>query len=165
MKIKMIILLLLMFILCGCGYTTRVYNLPGHLKSVYIETFKNYTDEPNIENDLRTKIIAAFQNDGNLNIATNEEADAVLKGSLVGYSRHGLRYDSNQGVQEYRLVISVNFEFIDKSTNTVIIDAVNFSGDTSFYLTGSQALSEKTARSQALDDLSHRILNKIITLW
>jgi hypothetical protein len=152
-------------LLSGCGYTTNAFFLPAHIKTVHIQTLQNKSDQPNLENELRAKLVATFQSDGNLKIASEDEADAVLSGEVVRYSRQAMRYENDEAVQEYRITIAVNFQFVDRKNNAVIVKADNFSGDASFYLTGSQAKSESAARSDALDDLSHRMLNKIITLW
>lgn len=149
----------------GCGYTTKAYYLPSSIKSVYIQTLKNKTDEPNLENELKTKLVASFQDDGNLQIALNDEADAVLRGEIVGYTREATRYSSDEAVQEYRLNITVNFEFIDNTSDKIIVKSDNFSGNASYYLSGANAKSETTARAEALDNLSRLMLNKIITLW
>ena len=159
------ILICLVLFISGCGYTTKAYYLPSSIKSVYIQTLKNKTDEPNLENELKTKLIAAFQDDGHLAIATNDEADSCLKGEIVGYTRQAMRYTSDESVQEYRLNITVNFEFIDLSSGKPIVKANNFSGNASYYLSGANAKSESKARLEALDNLSRLMLNKIITLW
>ena len=159
------ILICLILFLSGCGYTTKAYHLPSSIKSVYIQTLKNKTNEPNLENELKTKLVAAFQDDGHLAIVPNEEADAHLKGEIVGYSRQAMRYSSDESVREYRLNITVNFEFIDMSAEKPIVKTNNFSGNASYYLSGANAKSETRARSEALDNLSRLMLNKIITLW
>ena len=164
MRMKPLFICFLVF-LCGCGYTTKANNLPAHIKSVYIETWKNETDQPNLENELRTALIAAVQEGGELLIASADDADAVLKGRITGYSRQALRYQNDEAVQEYRLSILASFEFIDRRTEKIIVKADNFSGDTTFYLSGSSAKTETSARADALTDISRRILNKIMTLW
>ncbi|MBI4845920.1 MAG: LptE family protein [Candidatus Omnitrophica bacterium] len=157
--------LALILILAGCGYSTNAFFLPLSIRSVYIETFQNKTDQPNIENDLRARLISTFQSDGSLKIATRDEADAVLSGEVIGYSRQALRYSSDEHIEEYRLNVTVNFLFTAVENKEVIVKADSFTGETSFFLTGSSAKSEITARSDALEDLSRRILNKTITLW
>ena len=159
------IVICLVLFLGGCGYTTKAYYLPNSINSVYIQTLKNSTNEPNLENELKTKLVAAFQNDGHLEIASSEEADALLKGEIIGYQRQAMRYLADESVQEYRLVITVNFEFIDSSTGKPIVKANSFSGNASYYLSGTNAKSEAQARSEALDNLTRLMLNKIITLW
>lgn len=170
MKIKTIKILQLGLILSlsffsGCGYTTQAYNLPNSIKTVYIETFTNNSDQPNIENELRLKLIAAFQDEGHIQITDKADADTILSGKINSYSRQAMRYANNETIEEYRLSITVDFEFIQVAPRQVIVKADNFSGDTSFYLTGSSSKSEKAARTDTIDELAHRVLNKIITLW
>ena len=151
--------------LCGCAYTTQTYFLPAGIQTVHIATFENKTDQPNIENELRLKIISAFQNDGNLKIVPLSEADAVLTGTVKDYSRQPLRYINNESVREYRLQIGVDFEFNALLENKIIVKENNFFGDSSFYLTGDSVAAERQARCSALDDLASRVLNRIVTLW
>ena len=160
-----LVLLNFLFFITGCGYTTKAYFLPKHIKSIHIETFENKTGRPNIENDLRNKIIARFQDDGILRIASRETADVILGGEVTNYLRQALRYSNNEDVREYRLSITVDFELFDKIKNKVIVKETNFAGDTSFYLTGALAKSESDARVDALDDLAKRILNSVTTIW
>ncbi len=159
------ILLCCILFVGGCGYTTKAYYLPSSIESVYIQTLVNQTEEPNLENELKTKLIAAFQDDGHLNIALKDQADALLQGEIIGYTREAMRYTSDESVQEYRLNIKVNFEFIDMTSGKPIVKANSFSGNASYYLSGANAKSEATARAEALDNLSRLMLNKIITLW
>ncbi|MCP4650166.1 MAG: LptE family protein [PVC group bacterium] len=149
----------------GCGYATKANFLPTHIKSVYIDTFSNQTDQPNLENEFRTNLIAIVQDDGNLSISSSEDADAVLKGSLIGYNRSALRYTNDDEIREYRLTITVSFAFNDVMKNEIIVRENNLTGDATFYLSGSLATSEANARQDALADLSRRMLNKILTLW
>ena len=150
----------------GCGYTTRANQLPSHISTIYIAPLTNATDQPNIESNLRAELTAVFQNDGNLRVVNAEsEADSVLRGSVSGYDRQAVRYQDDKSVQEYRLVISLDFEFLDTGTQKALVRENKFSGDTSFYLAGSKAISESTARDNTLKDLSRRVLNRIVTLW
>ncbi|MBU4305499.1 MAG: hypothetical protein KJ893_07775 [Candidatus Omnitrophica bacterium] len=165
MRIIKAVLLCASIALGGCGYTTKACFLPTSIRSVYVETFQNDTDQPNLENELRTRLIAFFQNDGNLKIASADDADAVLKGKLLRYSRQALRYANDETIEEYRLVVSAKFEFIDRASKETVVKADDFPADTSYFLQGSSAKSESTARSDVLDELSRRIVNKIITLW
>ncbi|MFH2137042.1 MAG: LptE family protein [Candidatus Omnitrophota bacterium] len=163
-KLSYILYIVFIFIQ-GCGYTTKANFLPTHIKSVYIETFKNNTDQPNLENEFRTKMIATVQDDGNLIIVSADEADTVLKGQIINYYRQGLRYSNDDAIREYRLGIVTSFEFIDNSTDKAIVKDPSFAGDTTFYVTGTLLTSEDNARKDALNDLATRMLNKILTLW
>jgi len=149
----------------GCGYATKAYFLPADIKTVYIQTLQNKTDQPNLENELKIKLVEAFQDDGNLEVTSSSDADAILKGTITGYTRQAMRYDNDENIQEYRLTVTVNFEFLKYKSGKSIVQADNFSGDASFYISGANVKSESTARAEALENLSRRMLNKIITLW
>ena len=156
---------ILLGLISGCGYVTEAYNLPANLKTVYVDTFSNNSDQSNIENELRIRLANAFQDEGHLKISSKNESDTVLSGKIVSYSRQAMRYYDDETIEEYRLTIAVDFEFKDSSSGKVIVKSDNFTGDTSYYITGANAKSESTARQEAIDDLAHRILNKIVTLW
>ncbi len=163
-SIKRFLVIGLIFI-CGCGYTTQAYNLPSSIKTVYIETFTNNSDQPNLENELRIRLSEAFQDEGHIKITSKENADTILSGKINAYDRQAMRYANDETVEEYRLSIAVDFEFKQKLSQEVVVKADSFYADTSYYISGSLAKSEKSARTDTVNELAHRILNKIVTLW
>ena len=78
-KISFIIPVLLTALIAGCGYATKSA-MPSHMKSVYVEAFKNKIDFtsaqarniyfPLLEVDVRNEIVKRYQFDGNLKINT-----------------------------------------------------------------------------------------------
>lgn len=162
---KIIFILILSCITCaGCGYTTRPTVIPGVTK-IYIETFKNNIYEPNLETDLNSAITDVFIKDGYYRIVKREEADAVLSGEIINYEKSALRYDLDENIQEYRLAISVNMRLVNTQNESVIFDEKGFTGDTTYFLTGASAKSERTARADAVNDLAKRIVNRTIEGW
>ncbi len=169
----------MMVIPCGgCGYTTHVA-LPGNLRTVYVKPFANKIDitaevtdrsrfkiyRPLLESDVSNAIIAAFQSDGNLRVATPQRADAVLTGELVDFRRDALRFDTSNNVEEYRLSVVVNAELRNARTGTVIWHEDNFIGDTTFFITGALAEVEPPALDRAVKDLARRIVERTVEGW
>ncbi|MBU1087960.1 MAG: hypothetical protein KKD05_10670 [Candidatus Omnitrophica bacterium] len=165
MKFIQLLLISGLVFICGCGYTPRAYNLPSSIKTVYIDTFENKSDQPNLENELRIKLAEAFQDEGHIKISEKADADTILSGRINSYQRQALRYANDETIEEYRLALNVDFEFKQRVSQEVIVQAQGFYADTSYYLSGSLAKSEKSARTDAINELAHRILNKIVTLW
>src|SRR3990167_296127 len=107
----------------GCGYTTRSL-LPPNFKSIYVANFVNMTriaeeqtDErmyrgykPGLERDITKAVIDRFLFDGNLKVKNDTDADLVMKGELVDFKKEALRYDANNNVEEYRILLVVNLE-------------------------------------------------------
>ncbi|MCX5716440.1 MAG: LptE family protein [Candidatus Omnitrophica bacterium] len=170
---------LLIAVLSGCGYTTKSL-LPTHIKTVYVENFKNSIDiaaevsskkpfrlySPGLENELTNAVAERFIFDGNLKVAKNpDEADSILSGELLEYIKEPLRYDDNENVTEFRVRVSASAKFLDKSANKIIWQLSNFCGESSQRTSGSLQKSEAQARSEAVDDLARRIVEKTTEVW
>lgn len=165
-------------ILAGCGYS-RGSLLPSHLKTIYVDNFKNKIDigrevtesnrymlyRPGLENDVTEAVVNRFVFDGNLRIADKEDANLILKGSLVDYRQEALRYDSDDNVEEYRIKIAVDIELLDVANNKTLWEEIGFIGESTYNTTGQFATSEDNAREEAVEDLSRRIVERTIEGW
>lgn len=92
----------------GCGIYSFRPGGKSDIKSVAIERFGNDTAEYGLADRLTDLVIDAFITDGNMKIVPADQADAVLIGKLVGYSRRPYTYDENDQVLENQVVM--NFE-------------------------------------------------------
>ena len=176
MMIKKIlpIVLLLSIVCAGCGYSTRSL-LPGNLRSIYIEPFKNgiiYTTEnsrtiylPLLEVKARNAIVDRYLFDGNLDIGQAGSSDLLLKGELNGFERDALRYTENNDVLEYRIRVIVSLVLWDTAQQKILWEEPGFTGETSYFPTGSQAKSENTAIEDALLDLARRVVARTVEDW
>jgi len=168
----------LFLIIAGCGYTTRSM-ISNKFKTIYITPFINKVDitkeayaanryriyRPLLETDITKSVINKFLLDGNLRPAKEESADLILKGELIDFRKDPLRYDDNDEVSEYRINLVVNISLWDRKENQLIWQENNFTGDTSYFVTGTQAKSETTALNDALTDLARRIVERTVEQW
>ncbi|MFH1359771.1 MAG: LptE family protein [Candidatus Omnitrophota bacterium] len=161
--------------LAGCGYSTSSL-LPSHLKTIYVAPFENaipYGTErsrnlyyPLLEVEVTNKIIDRYLFDGNLRIAKEQNADLILKGKLLNYERQALRYfDDSQDVQEYRLNVIVSLELYDTVKEKVKWNESSFIGETTYFTSGSLAISEEAAVDKAVTDLARRVVERTIEDW
>ena len=181
MKYRILFLIFIVFTaacLFGCGYTTRSL-LPPHIKRIRVENFKNSIDiteeasevtvyktyKPRLELDVTKAIIDKFIFDGNLKISRAEGADVILTGELIDFKREALRYDEADAVEQYRIVILVTMKLKDIKENKILWQFDSFAGSYDYYTIGSQAKSEDTAISEAIDDLARRIVEQTIEVW
>lgn len=162
----------------GCGYTTGSL-LPSHLKTIYVDNFANKIDisrEPSdkygyemyrsgMESDITKAVINKFIFDGNLSIVRSEEADLILTGELINYTKEPLRYDTSDNVEEYRVLVSVNMELKDTTTGKSMWKENGFTGESTYWITGPVAKSENSAVQAAIDDLADRIVEKTTEGW
>ena len=165
-------------LLGGCGYTTRP-GLASHLKTVYVKPFENKIDvtylssgderfpiyRHQMEVDLTKEIVTRYQFTGLLRPANRERADCRLEGELVGFRRDALRYDPSQQIEEWRLNVVVNLRFFDQTTQTLLWEETNFTGDTTYFAVGANAESEGDALDRAITDLARRIVERTVEDW
>lgn len=169
------------FALSSCGYASRtIYR--GPYKTVFIEPFTNKVDvlsedatslsqrfrtyHPLMENDIRSAVINRFMYDGGFRVAKKDEADIVLKGELIDYKRDALRYENNQeDVSEYRISLVMRLTLYKRGQDEPLWDEPNFIGDSTYFVSGAQAKSEKTALDSAISDLARRVLERLVENW
>ena len=94
-----------------------------------------------------------------------DKADAVVEAKLVDYRRDPLRYSDGDEVQEYRLSITLDVLVYQASDKKPIWHETSLSGDTTFFLTGSHAVSEDDAVTKAVEDTARRVVEKTIEIW
>jgi hypothetical protein len=92
-------------------------------------------------------------------------ADLILKGEVVDFRKDPLRYDNSDNVSEYRINLVVNISLWNKEENKLIWQENNFTGDTTYFATGTQSKTEDTAVTDALNDLSRRIVERTVEQW
>ncbi len=158
----------------GCGYTTSS-SLPGRLKTIYVEDFKNsidYTKEgvrnlylPLLEVDVRNAVVDRYLFDGNLDIGDEDVADLILKAELTNYARAALRYTDSDDIEEYRIYITVSMRLWDVENERVMWEERSFVGESTYFLTGASATSEASAVKKAITDLARRIVERTIENW
>jgi outer membrane lipopolysaccharide assembly protein LptE/RlpB len=173
-----IVWFLLVNILSGCGYTTRSM-ISDKFQTIYVTPFINKIDitnetnaaskyriyRPMIETDVTRYVNNRYLFDGNLKPVNKDLADLVLKGEVVEFRKDPLRYLDNDEVSEYRINLVVNIILWDNKEDKLIWQENNFTGDVTYFTSGSQAKSEDVAVVDALNDLARRIVERTVEEW
>lgn len=105
-----ILLTLLSLLLSGCGYRLqgRSDALPGNVRHLYVELFRNDSYEPYLENALTNEVVGRFARHDRLEIVEQQaRAEGVLSGRIVKYTNHALSYDPEDRIAEYRSQMTV----------------------------------------------------------
>lgn len=168
------ILLLLGFFLSlssACGYTRKTV-LPNGIQTLHVETFQNkislsrlYAYEPGLEMKITDAVIRRLHVDGNLKVVPRGEADAILEGDLIGFDQEGLRFTNLERIEEYRLYVVVALRLKDRKSGQIIWQEPDFSGDSSYFVQGSRAISRTEAADKAIERLSRNIVDRITEDW
>ncbi|MBI4388493.1 MAG: LptE family protein [Candidatus Omnitrophica bacterium] len=172
-KVSQLILTTLLFsLIAGCGYTQKVV-LPGGIRTIYVETFKNaipaeriFAYRSGLEIDLTNAVIKRFNFDGNVRIVKDKsKADAKLVGAIISYDQEAIRYTTLDRPQELRLHLVVDVKLINLKTGELMWHEANFSGSTLFEPNDEQGLRRVSAASDAVQDLARNIVDRTVEDW
>ncbi len=172
------VMLCISYNIIGCGYTTRSM-ISSKYRTIYIEPFLNKIDitresevsskykiyRPSVETEIYKAVVNKFLFDGNLKLAKTDTADLILKGEVTEFRRDPLRYTESDDVEEYRINLVVNLSLYDTALNTLVWEEKGFTGDTTYFTSGTSAKSEESAVVEALSDLSRRIVERTVEQW
>lgn len=166
------LLAILLFVsVSGCGYS-REAALPGGIKTVYVQTVRNiipvekiYAYHPGLEMAITNALVKRFRQDGNLQVVSRDKADVVLETDLVSFEQEGLRFTSLESVEEYRLVMKVNFRLKDAKSEKIIIEEDDFSGDADYFVSDVRSIGREEAANRASERLSRNMVDRIVEDW
>ncbi len=171
---RFLLSIMLVLSMAGCGYTTGSL-LPSNYRKIAILPFENkvtYINEniqglyvPQLEGNVRTAIIDRFLFDGHLRIANPDKADLVLSGTLISFEQDALRQDTNQNVQQFRARVTVSLTMTDTATGLVLWTEPSFSGESTYFTTGTQTTTQSAAIDKALTDLATRVVERTVNYW
>ncbi len=155
----------------GCGYTSKT-KLPYDIQSIYVSTVLNkipieqmYSYQPGLEMDITNAIIQRFQVDGNLKVERPDQADAVLSIDLKAYEQEGVRFNSLEGVSEFRLFIVLSLTLTHRETGEVIWTEPNFSGNDEYFVTEVRSMGQRSSTTKAIEDLAERVVDRVAEDW
>lgn len=114
MKQTPVILILFLTITCaGCGVYTFNPKGKSDIQNIAIEPFENKTGEFGLADRITEIVIDAFIADGTMRIVPTDNADAYLVGTLTRYERVPHKFDENDQVEEYKVLM--DFEIVLKN--------------------------------------------------
>ena len=118
---------LLLLCACACGYHTAGHNvvLPGNVKTLAIPNFVNQTQTYRIGQILTGAVVQEFTTRTHYHVLNqaSSEADATLRGTVLGTSLTPLTYDSQTGrAASVLITVSMNVQLTDRSGKVLFQD-------------------------------------------
>jgi hypothetical protein len=151
----------LLIAITGCGVYTFNPRGKSDISTLAVEPFENQTQEYGLTDRLTDVIIDAFIADGNVKIVPPEGADAILTGALLSYERVVEKFDANDQVEEYKVVMDFEIALRNPKDQTEIwkermtqVGIYNASDETEEY--GQQVAGER---------LVEAVINKTTKSW
>jgi len=98
----------------ACGY--RVVGiggqLPGGITRVEVPVFENHTARTDVGRVLTEHFISQLLGSAKLTVTTGEGAQAVVKGTVTGYKREPITFDSKEKPLENRLTLIMDVSLV-----------------------------------------------------
>ena len=156
----------LSLLLSGCLYGFAGGGLPPSIKTVAVLPFDNQTPEPTLTQEVSAKVREAVQSRLGLREASENQADAVVRGTIARYEpdlpvAYQGNTQSNQVTVSRRLVqITVSVEILDQHRGKSLWSrsGLLLEGD---YAPG----QERDGREKALDKLVTNIVEGAQSQW
>ncbi len=113
-------------VICGCaGYHLGpVTGVAAGEKSVQITPFENRTLEPRLGDAVTAQLRKEFQRDGTYELATHNNGDIVVSGSLTRYARRELSFVPRDivTVRDYGITLTAQVTAHERSSGKVLFD-------------------------------------------
>ena len=144
----------------GCaGYKLGPVNgLAAREKSVQVNPFDNQTLEPRLTDAVTSQLRKQLQRDGTYQLASHNDGDIVVSGSVTRYVRQEVSFSSSDilTVRDYRLELSAQVTARERSTGKVILDQVVI-GTTLIRVTTDLTSTERQALPLLAADLAKNV--------
>ena len=151
----------------GCASYRLGSMLPDDIRTVYMPTCVNQTEEPQIEQDVTRAILSQIQMDGSLRVADADTADTVLEITLVKFWLDPVAYEADESstANQYRMNIRASFVLYRNADRSVVAESPGLTGWYDFEFAGDMTSSKAVALRPAAEDLGRRIVNQIVQFW
>jgi hypothetical protein len=151
----------------GCAGYQLGSMLPPDIKTVYVPTFVNKTQEPLIEVETTQATIEDFQRDGSLRVVNEDQADTVLAVELKEYKIEPVAYrkDSKTSAKEYRITMFASILLTRRVDGSIVAQNPRVKGEAVFPFAGDLTSSKLTGLPAAADDLAHNIVEQVVESW
>jgi hypothetical protein len=144
----------------GCaGYKLGpVSGLAARAKSVQVEPFSNQTLEPRLGDAVTAQLRKELQRDGTYQLASHNDGDIVVSGSITRYHRQEVSLSSADvlTVRDYRIEMIAQVTARERSTGKVIFEQP-VTGATLIRVTSDLVSTERQALPLLAADLARNV--------
>ncbi len=110
----------------GCaGYRVGpVTGLAPHGTSVQISPFANQTLQPHLTDEVTAQLRKRLQRDGTFKLATHDDGDILVTGSITRYYRQAINYQASDilTVSDYQLEVTAQVTARERGTGKIILN-------------------------------------------
>ena len=164
MKIKVYfasLVIVCMMVLVGCGYTiNQPGEMPGNVKTVYINVFENITSEAGLETIIATSVVSEISRfDAKLLTSRPEQADAVIRGTINATASQSIARHGVNIAAERLAILYVDVQLVDK--NGMVLWQIRNLSDSEPYLMFENKINSNASKFNAYGIIATRLAERI----
>lgn len=138
----------------------------GGLSTIAIPILVNETLEYGVEQELTDALVEEFTDDNSLRVVPEDQAESILRGTIVRYERPVVSYDAGGSPQEYKVRVVARLSYVNASTReTIWEDEIEGWAIYSSAGEGGDVTSEDEAKAVAFEKLAQDVLAKTVQGW
>jgi lipopolysaccharide assembly LptE-like protein len=149
---------------CGVKYGFSEGAFPSHIRTMAVVPFENETAAPELQNELFESMRKELQKRLGVRDATQEKADALVRGIIVTYDVDipiAFSADARQAVSaRRRLQITIDVEILDQTTGKVLWQRKSLRAEGEY-----AERAEPEGRKQAIEKLVSDIVEGAQSQW
>ncbi|MEE2889244.1 MAG: LPS assembly lipoprotein LptE [Planctomycetota bacterium] len=156
---KRILMLLLLSWLVGCGYSPG-YRLPRGVQKISVPVFRNETIpfRRDIEFELSRAVKRELQLRSDARLVSEQDADAVLRGTVLEFRQGVLVEGSDGAIQEVGIVVRVALSLVRTRDQRVLLERV-VEDMASFSSSAGEAIEDSQA--EAVGEIARRLVAEL----
>lgn len=159
---RVLVLILIIIVVAGCGYTTRSI-MRQDFEDIHVPIFDNDTFRRGLEFGLTRAVRDEILFRTKLKIVDREDADAILYGKIANVEEKVLSESINDDIIEGRVTLFIDIRLVNARNGRNIIDKKGLEWQTEYIGTRSEGVS--TAETEAFVDIAERIVNLMEEDW
>ena len=137
--------------------------LPQHIRKIAIQPVRNKTQQFGLEDKLTLRIRDEFLRDGRYPLVPVTEADGLVDVGITRYILTPTQYDTVLTPTAYKLIVTVDLDFVDRTTNTTLWTEQNLEGVQNYTAsTLKGGITEEQAREKIWDVLARDVVRRTI---
>jgi len=165
-RIAVSTLIFFTLLLTACGYHNP-YVYSGPEKKVYFASWKNRTNELQLDAKIYQSLIRWYQKSESFKFVKNKaDADLILGGEIVSIDLPSLAYGANNTTTEVKLKLQVRYIMKEITTDKILFQEPGQTRTEEYTVTPdstSTSDNEKEALATIIDELSQDIYVKTLT--
>lgn len=150
-------------LLAGCtGYNTR-FAVPSHLKTFSVATFRNRTQERNLDYEFTRALVDEIHAKTELRMAPPAQADLMITGQIAEQQRHLPRRKSRGLKDEVRYVLYANVDMLDRREDRPFFTTSRSSRRAEVQL--NRGSTRREGREEVIRELARRVVALAFERW